>query len=267
MSMLTISSTMLTLVGDMNKPIYRYLADKKWRSFQRLITLQRLNQLGVVPDVLPNFEPTAEVRMAFRTRNVQPGDFVDSRVSEVPPRLKVQVFDKGERLVTVVVVDSDVPDLKSDNFSSRCHYLASNIPISPTSTSLPLSKASTSQLVHPWLPAFVQNGSPYHRYSVLVLEQAPGQTLDVAALQSKIVRDGFKVRTFTQQHNLKPIGASIFRGIWDEGTAGVMERHGIEGANVQFKRFRIPALKPKEKARGWEARHASAKYNLKSFRR
>lgn len=251
----------------MSKPIYRYLADKKWRSFQRLITVQRINQLNIVPDVLPHFEPTAEVRMAFRNRNVQPGEFIDSRVSEVPPRLKVQVFDKGERLVTIVVVDSDVPQVENDNFTTRCHYLAMNIPLSPSDTSLPLSKATDGQLVHSWLPPFAQMGSPYHRYSVFVLEQPADTTFSVEEMQAKVLRDGFKLRSFVDKFHVKPIGFSIFRSLWDDGTAGVMNRHGIEGANVQFKRFRIPALKPKEKARGWEARHASAKYNLKTFRR
>ena len=249
----------------MNKPVYRYLADRKWRQYQRLLIVQRLNQLSVVPDLLPHFEPTVEVKLAFKQRNVQPGEYVDSRVSELAPRLKVQVFDKGERLVTVAVVDGDVPLLDKDSFMHRCHYLAANIPISPTETSLPLSKAQESQLVLPYLPPFAQKGSPYHRYSVFVLEQSPGKSLDVEALKKGIKRDGFSLRSFTHKQELKPIGVSIFRSLWDDGTAGVMQRAGIEGADIEFKRKRIPALKPKQKARGWEARHASDKY--KSLRR
>ena len=183
----------------MAKPIYRYLADRKWRSYQRKIIVQRIEQLGVVPDVLPFFEPSAEVRLAFRQKNVQPGEFVDSRISEVPPRLKVQVFDKGERLVTVVVMDSDVPLIDKDDFGSRCHYLAANIPLSPTETSLPLSKATETQLIHPWVPAFAQKGSPYHRYSVFVLQQKPGETLDVASLKEQIRRDAFSLRRFVDK--------------------------------------------------------------------
>ena len=249
----------------MNKPIYRYLADKKWRSYQRLVTVQRIKQLNIVPDILPHFEPTADVRLAFRQRNVQPGDFIDSRVSDVPARLKVQVFDKGERLVSVVVIDSDVPVVEKDNFTSRCHYLAANIPISPTDTSLPLSKASETQLILPWLPPFAQKGSPYHRLSVFVLQQKPGQILDISNLKETVKRDGFSLRSFKDKYNVQPIGVSIFRCLWDEGTATVMQRAGIEGADVEFKRKRVVALKPKQKARGWEARHASDKY--KSLRR
>jgi large subunit ribosomal protein L35 len=244
----------------MNKPIYRYLAEQKWKKYQKLLIGQRISQLSVIPDILPHLEPTAEVKLAFKQRNVQPGEFVDSRVSEYAPRLKVQVFDKGERLVTVVVVDGDVPLPEIDSFMHRCHYLAANIPISPTQTSLPLSKAQESQLVLPYLPPFAQKGSPYHRYSVFVLEQSPEKTIDVEALKKEVGRDRFSLRSFIHKQALKPVGVNIFRSIWDEGTAGVMQRAGIEGADIEFKRKRIPALKPKQKARGWEARHASDKY-------
>ena len=246
----------------MNKPIYRYLADQKWRKFQRLIIMQRINQLGLVPDILPQFEPTAEVRVAFSTRNVHPGDFVDSRVSEKPAKLKVQVFDKGERLVSVIVLDSDVPNADSDNFATRCHYFAVNIPLSPTQTSIPLSQATESQLVLPWLPPFAQKGSPYHRYSIFVLEQSLERDVDVRQMREYCTsRNQFSIRGIINKFQIQPIGVGVFRSEWDEGTAGVMSRAGIEGADVEFKRRKIAALKPKQKARGWEARHASAKYD------
>ena len=167
----------------MNKPIYRYLADKKWRSYQRLIIVQRLTQMSIVPDVLPHFEPTADVKMAFRRRNVQPGEFIDSRVSEVPPRLKVQVFDKGERLVTVAVVDPDVPNVENDSFASRCHYLAANIPLSPTddiSTALEGNRDPISPSVAPTVCTKGLSISPIISF---VLQQQPGQTFDAAELK------------------------------------------------------------------------------------
>lgn len=246
--------------GDMNKPIYRYMADKQWRKYQRLVIMQRIEQFGIVPDILPHLEPTADVRLAFRTRSVQHGEFIDSRVSEVPPRLKIQVFDKGERLVSIAVVDSDVPVVEEDGFASRCHYLATNVPLSPIINSIPLSKIADDSVVFPWLPAFAQKGSPYHRYSVVVLQQKGGQTIDVTKLKEKIQRDDFKLRSFKDHNRLDAIGMSLFRSIWDEGTAGVMHRAGVEGADVEFKRKKVVALKPKQRARGWEAKHASAKY-------
>lgn len=221
----------------MNRPIYRYLADRQWREYRRLVLMQRLTQMSIVPDVLPHLDPTAEVTLGFHRRKVHPGDFVDSRVSEVAPRLNVQVFDKGERLVSVVVIDSDVPNLETDGFDYRCHFLAANIPISPSSTSLPLSRLSPeTQIVLPWLPPYAQKGSPYHRYSVFVLQQPEGESLDVAALRDRVRRDGFNLRGFNDRYTVRPIGAYVFRCIWDEGTAGVMMGAGIEGAAVEFRR-------------------------------
>lgn len=232
----------------MNRPIYRFLADRQWREYRRLIIMQRITQMGIVPDVLPHLDPTAEVSLGFSHRKVHPGEFVDSRVSEVPARLRVQVFDKGERLVSVVVIDSDVPNLETDGFGYRCHFLAVNIPISPSSTSLPLSRLShESQVILPWLPPFAQKGSPYHRYSVFVLQQPEGRSLDIAAVRERVERDGFNLRSFNDRYTVKPIGVHLFRCIWDEGTAGMMRRAGIEGADIEFQRKKPEKLPYKKK--------------------
>lgn len=230
----------------MNRPIYRYLADKQWRSYRRPVMMQRLTQMAVVPDVLSHLDITAEVVLGFKRRNVHPGEFVDSRVSEVPPRLKVQVFDRGERMISVIVVDLDVPDLERDSFYHRCHYFAANIPISTTSTSVPLSKLSKeSQVLLPWLPPHSQKGSPYHRLAVIVLQQPEGKVLDISSLRETVQRDGFNLRSYQQRNGMNPIGAFLFRTKWDEGTAGVMARAGLPGADMEFKRKRIePLIKP-----------------------
>lgn len=232
----------------MDRPIYRYLADKQWREYRRLLLVQRITQMNVIPDVLPHIDPIADVHLAFGRRKVQPGEFVDSRVSEIPPRLNVQVFDRGERLVSVVVVDSDIPNLQSDGFDYRCHYLAVNIPISPTSTSLPLSRLSQdSQVILPWLPPHAQKGSPYHRLSVFVLRQPESKTLDVPSLREKTKQENFNLRSFNDKHGLTPFGVHMFRTIWDEGTAGVMKRAGVKGAEIEFHRKRIEPLPYKKK--------------------
>ena len=234
-------------VGDMNRPIYRYLADRRWREYKRALLLQRINQMSVVPDVLPHLDPTAEVDLGFGRRNVQPGEFVDSRVSEVPARLNVQVFDKGKRLVSIAVIDSDVPNLETDGFDYRCHFLAINIPLSPSATSIALSKLSETQIARPWLPPHAQKGSPYHRLSVFVLQQVEGKTLDVAAIREREKPEGFNLRSFNDRHLLKPIGVHMFRSIWDEGTAGVMRRAGIEGTDMELKRKKPESLPYKKK--------------------
>ena len=204
--------------------------------------------MNVVPDVLPHLDPIAEVTLAFGRRDVQPGEFVESQVSAMPPRLNVQVFEKGEKLVSVVVVDSDVPNLETDHFEYRCHFLAVNIPISPVKTSLSFSMLSPkSQVVLPWLPPHALKGSPYHRLSIFVLEQPEGKVLDVASIRQREQRPKFNLRSFNDRHLVKPIGVHFFRNIWDEDTAEVMRKAGIEGANVELKRKKPESLPYKKK--------------------
>ncbi|CAK7220030.1 mitochondrial 54S ribosomal protein YmL35 [Sporothrix bragantina] len=289
-------------LGDMSKPIYRHLAEERWRGRPFRIVQQRIEQFHLAPDLLPpaKLQPNADVELFFRSYKVAPGAIIDSLISEVCPRLRVQVFDRGTRLLTVAVVDADVPDLEKDGFQRRCHFLATNIPVAPTDSSVPLSRLDpTSQLVLPWLPAFAQKGSAPHRLAVFVLEQKPAETnvatagasdenrstrIDTAALQKSFAsdpasviaatddadgnasssitsaRDGFSINSFVNKHGLTVVGCTLFRTEWDAGTAGVMERAGVPGADVELKPVRLPSLKPPRKARGWEAKHQGPKY-------
>lgn len=246
----------------MNKPIYRYLADTKWRSYDYKLITQRISQFHIVPDLLPKLDPVADVQLFFRRSKVPPGQIVDSLVSERPPRLRVQVFNKGERLVSVVVIDPDVPVPEEDGFRKRCHYLAANIPLSPAQTSVPLSKIiAEDQLAVPWLPAFSQKGAPYHRLSIFVLEQKPGERLDIARLKELYSgREGFSLKSYRDKFALTPVGFNMFRTVWDEHTANVMARAGVPGSDIEFRRKRVHSLKVPRKPRGWEAKRQGPKY-------
>lgn len=249
-------------LGDYNKPIYRHLAEKKWRGLPFRIITQRIEQFHIVPDVLPKFEPIVDVQMAIHRRKVEPGEILNSLLTERPPRLRVQVFNPGERLVSVVVMDSDVPNVETDSFDRRLHYLAANVPIAPTHPSLPLSKVNKqTQLAVPWLPPFSQKGAPYRRLTVWILEQKPGEKMDIEKLREMYTgRDGFSLKSYRDKFGLTPVGFNMFRTVWDENTATVMERHNIPDADVEFKPKRVYSLKPEKKARGWEAKRQGPKY-------
>ncbi|KAF7194461.1 54S ribosomal protein L35, mitochondrial [Pseudocercospora fuligena] len=255
-------------LGDMNKPIYRHLAQKKWRSYERELLMQRITQMNVIPDVLDEIDPTVSVDLSFsspanplKSRKVQHGELVDSRVSEHAPNLNIQPFEKGEKLVTIAVVNPDVPNVEKDAFDYRCHFLACNVPISATQTHVELGKLSEeNQVVIPWLPAYSQSGLPYQRMAIFVLEQPPAsavspgseevppsKALDVADVKSTNQkafsrREDFILRDLRNTFDLKPVGVDLFRTVWDDGTAGVMQRAGIVGWDVEFKRKRVEPL-------------------------
>ncbi|KIX08474.1 uncharacterized protein Z518_03130 [Rhinocladiella mackenziei CBS 650.93] len=229
--------------GDMNKPIYRYLADRKWREYPRKILVQRVTQMKVVPDVIPNVDPIVDVKISFGKTAIPPGEFVDSRISENPCQLTLQSFDQGEKMVTVAIVDPDVPNVETDSFDTRCHFLASNITISATQPFVDLAKLSPdSQVLLPWLPPHAQKGSPYHRLAIIVLQQRNNIPIDLEVAMKKVQREGFTVRSFMSRHMLSPITASLFRTKWDDSMAAVMERAGIEGADLELKRKKVEPL-------------------------
>jgi large subunit ribosomal protein L35 len=230
--------------GDMSKPIYRFLADRKWREYRRKILVQRITQMNVVPDVLPHCEPTVDTKLYFNYRQVQPGDFVLAKNSTSAPKLDVQLFERGEKLVTIAVVDSDVPNVEADSFDYKTHYLAINVPISAVNTKVDLSQLSAdSQVILPWLAPVAQKGSPYHRLSVFVMEQKDSKPLDFAAVKAKETdRDNTLLRTLQARYHLKAIGAHLFRTQWDETTLEVMKQIGFSEADVELRRKKVEPL-------------------------
>lgn len=246
--------TNLFSTGDMNKPIYRHLAHLQWSSYKRKVLMQRITQMNMIPDVLPTIDPSVSTILRFGRKKVQHGDFVLSTLSERPPNFTIQPYDAGERLVSIAVVNPDVPNVEKDGFEYRCHFLASNLTLSPTETEVDLSTLDPeTQVIVPWLPAYAQKGLPYQRMCIFILQQHPPGSLssvadgrlDLEEIKQKekyTTREGFNLRSFVDTNRLKPVGADLFRTQWDEGTAGVMARAGIVGADVAFKRKRIEPL-------------------------
>ena len=236
----------------MNKPVYRHLAEQKWYKYKRLVLKQRIHQMDIVPDLLPFFKPTADVDLAFGRKKVAPGDFVSSAVSEQMPRLTVQTFEPGEKLVTIVVVDADVPQPEKDCFTTRCHFIASNIPISPTQTSIPLIRIDQDdkkteneadrKIVKRWVAPWAHKGAPYHRIAVFVFEQQNARPLWVNKVAME-KRDGFNLGACISRHNLVPIGGTLFRTKWDDTMADVMERTG-KGSEVNFELKNKKIIRP-----------------------
>lgn len=220
--------------------------------------------MNLVPDILPSIDPTLNVSLSFGRKNIQHGDMVPSSISETQPILNIQPYEAGEKLLTIAVVNPDIPNVQKDAFDYRCHFLAVNVPISPTSTRVDFAELDEgSQVVIPWLPPYAQKGLPYQRLGIFVLEQqgpyeslsnttTPSNFLPTSLLKSHpryVQRENFILRSLSTKFNLKPVGVDLFRAKWDEDTAAVMERAGIVGADVEFKRKKIEPL-PYQRLKG-----------------
>lgn len=89
----------------MDKPVYRYMADKEWRKMRRPVLMQRLTTMNVIPDVLPDINPVVEVEVRFGGKTRHPGDILPCLDTEGHPTVKIKPFKAGEMLCTIAVID------------------------------------------------------------------------------------------------------------------------------------------------------------------
>lgn len=86
-----------------------------------------------------------------------------------------------------------------------------NIPLSST-----VSTISAPALL-PYVPPHPQQGTPYHRYTFLLLAQEGPLELSPEAIE----RQGFDVREFVQDHKLAAKGVTFFRQKWDKAVSEI----------------------------------------------
>ncbi|CAA7264664.1 unnamed protein product [Cyclocybe aegerita] len=244
--------TVSNAMADMSKVSHRALLEQKWRKDGDLdLLMERLYQMHVVPDVLPEIHPSLDLHVVARTKpkeflnsdskkvqmNVEPGTFLRPKQTLVPPKLFASVFHTDTRLYTMLLVDPDVPQPDTESFTTYLHWMKPNIPLSATSP----SKLSDLNTHTKYIPPHPQRGTPYHRYVCLLLPQPPlgasEYTLTAASratgptsmhLDIPVVpeaeRLGFNVREFTRRWNLnaaKGGGAHMWREVWDEDVSAV----------------------------------------------
>ncbi|KAI0030443.1 phosphatidylethanolamine-binding protein [Vararia minispora EC-137] len=214
-------------MADMNEPVYRHLVEQRWRNDGPLdLLMERLHQMNIVPDVLPDFHPSFDLRLNSPQKRtarakpvwkpVEPGKFLSTQMTVHAPRLYATVFHKEPQLYTMVMVDPDIPDEENASFTTFLHWLQPNIEL-PTSTQ-PLALASAHT---PYIPPHPAQGSPYHRYFIALLPQTRGRI----AVKPQ-VREGFNMRDFIRDYGLDVNGggAHMFRCEWDKHTAKVWEQ-------------------------------------------
>ncbi|PCH33086.1 PEBP-like protein [Wolfiporia cocos MD-104 SS10] len=219
-------------MADMKKLVYRHLLEQRWREDGALdLLMERIHQMGVVPDLLPSLHPSLDLRVNYpepppksvylRTRvkrryqKVEPGIFLLPQQTWKPPMLYTTVFHTDTRLYTLLMVDLDVPDPDNRTFTTYLHWMQPNVALSALSPSpIPLSNSHT-----PYVPPHPQKGTRYHRYVILLLPQeAATERIHVPVLTDE-ERVGFDLRQFAAKYGLdgaKGGGAHMWREVWDE---------------------------------------------------
>lgn len=101
--------------------------------------------------------------------------------------------------------------------------LSPNITLSSTQSSI------TSPALLPYIPPHPQKGTPYHRYTLLLLahpiDPATGKSSPIEIAAESIERDGVDVRALMHEHKFVPKGITFFRQVWDSTVTAIYEQH------------------------------------------
>jgi len=228
---------------DYNQPVYRELKQKHWESHDQMLLMQRLEQLGCIPDTLPTLDPKAEVLVKFLNhttvnRWIEPGTFLSSNTTTYPPSIKVQEYesvDVENQLYTVLLVNPDVPCLETDSFKTHIQWGLTNVKLSYNDNLIGpnrlLSDESINELID-YLPPVPEKNIPTQRFITWVFRQPE-------PINEKIEDREFAIRQYVEDHKLEAIGAHVWRSEWDTNVAKVRELYGLPKGTV-FHRVRAP---------------------------
>ncbi|WOO81542.1 54S ribosomal protein L35, mitochondrial [Vanrija pseudolonga] len=208
--------------GLFAQPVFRNLAERKWKKEGELdLIMQRVYQLGVIPDLLADHLPAAAIRIA----GIEAGSIQSSEQFATPPEVTVQLFNHPvagvtgsatpEAKYTLLVIDADAPSHETHSFVERLHFAKTDIPLSVVSDEVNLFTAAGKEVLayEPFAPA---RGTGKHRYAFIVIKQGD------AAPSAEIKRDGFNIRTFFAANGLATsdvIAATLIRSQWTEEAA------------------------------------------------
>ncbi|KAJ3980247.1 phosphatidylethanolamine-binding protein, partial [Lentinula detonsa] len=272
-------------------PAHLHLAEQRWRGEGGLdILMERLHQMHVVPDLLPGIHPSLDLHVTvpyplnkqFKRSmksggksivGVEPGSFLSPTQTARAPGLWAHAWHSDVRLYTMVMLDPDVPDQETRSFTTYVHWMKPNIPVSAVAEPRAFISPALLNSHTTYVPPHPQQGTPYHRYTILLLPQPP-KTIYSRNVEAKFFKDlakhnleyetigkhsqrrGFNLRKFvrewgTQVNGGKGLdseknhaivvggGVHMFREVWDETVTGVFKTSVAKGGKIE-ERYTLP---------------------------
>lgn len=221
--------------GLMDRPVMRFLAQKKWEKEGGLDRLmQRVEQMGVVPDLVGGIRGSAPITFSTSTSEgeVEPGSFQLPSSFAQPPKLNVQTLNESasEGLYTLLVVDADAPNYETQSYAQRLHYYKSDILLDYTTGEQDLFASGIGKEVLGWEAPLPPRGSGVHRYVILLLRQP--STSPTAPSE----RADFDVRSL-QEQGAEITALTLFRSKWTKEENAYIEDKYREVHDVEVPVF------------------------------
>ncbi|CUM63754.1 uncharacterized protein PRCAT00001338001 [Priceomyces carsonii] len=231
---------------DKSHPVYRNILKKKWESYDLMVTMQRLEQLHVIPDTLPTLNPLVDVKVRF-PHNVDkefagwvtPGEILPSFAVSQPPEILIQEFERtdAKNLYSVLIVNPDTPDVEKNSFTTTLQYGLANVPLDAVDNLISIKKLmekGEEYTFNAYIPILPEKNASTQRACVWVFRQSKKLSID-----GDISSDKFDIRFFVEQNGLLPVGAHVWRQHFDRSVNRIRSDYGLEKNRV-FHRVRRP---------------------------
>lgn len=227
---------------DTTHPVYRKYMKEAWKDYDLMITMQRLEQLKMIPDTLATLDPSAHVTVSFPNNTepefageITPGVILPTFAVSRPPQITVTNFERidKEELYTVLVVNPDTPDLEANSFSTTLHYGLHNVALDNVNRTISPKFQDDEHVFKPYEPLVPEKNAQTQRACLWVLKQSQ-RLLNVNPDSAH-----FDIRAFVEHHELEPVGAHIWRQQYDRSTNSVRSEYGLSAGRV-FHRVRKP---------------------------
>lgn len=218
---------------DRKQPVYRRFLQQKWQSYALMVTMQRLEQLHVIPDTLPTLDPVVDVRVKFAHNTngefndwVEPGTVLPAFAVARPPTIEVQEFFRpadASGLYTVLVVNPDTPDVARNSYSTTLHYGLANVPLDYVDNTISAATllAHPKAVFAPYVPLVPEKNGGMQRACVWVFRQAG------PIAPAPVNRGAFDIRAFSAHHGLTAAGAHVWRQQFDRSVGRVRAEYGL----------------------------------------
>ncbi|ODV65808.1 PEBP-like protein [Hyphopichia burtonii NRRL Y-1933] len=232
---------------DLSQPVYKHFTKKQWENKDLMLTMQRLETLKMIPDTLPTLDPKCHIQIKFPHNTdrlfsnwITPGEILPAFAVNKPPTIKIIDFDNldnSDQLYTILIVNPDVPDLSTNSFKTCLNYGLSNVKLNNIDNTLNTEKLLNHEnewCFKSYQPLTPEKNIPNQRACLWVLKQSKKFSLP------EIARDYFNIREFTENFNLTPVGAHIWRQHFDRSVKATNFSYGLPKPKV-FHRVRKDA--------------------------
>jgi phosphatidylethanolamine-binding protein (PEBP) family uncharacterized protein len=177
----------------------------------------RLINAEIIPTVINDFIPTLTLTVSWPDKTAKLGNTINPDELQDAPVIKLHEISSSTKLrssgltYTIALTDPDAPSRDNPEWSEMCHWIATKVPVSSSSTEEE-SKAKKLKEIMPWKPPGPPPKTGKHRYVFLVFAPANGTTKKLQLSKPSdrqhwgTGKERHGVRDWAEDNGLAPVG-------------------------------------------------------------